>query len=401
VSGATIPDHVPAALVRDFDYHTDEAFLSDPFAAWDKARELRVFWSTAYGGYWVLTHLEDIRATYQDPDLFSSKVIGIPAGRYPRTLRPLALDPPEHGVYRQVLAAAFSPNAAARMSGDVQERCRSLICSFAADGSCEFVGQFARPFPTTIFVAMLGLPAEEAAKLERWNHDLTHVYEDPGVRQAAAQNIEHYLDQAVDERQAQPSVDGDDVLSVLVRGSVYGRSLTHDEIVDYAFLLFMAGLDTVTAASAFAFHTLASRPDLRHRLVADPAIIPQAVEELLRAHAIVNAARTATRDTTIAGVHIKAGDLLLVSTALACRDPEEFDHADSVDLDRSQNRHLAFGAGPHRCLGSHLARLELRTALEEFHQQIPDYRIPDGADIKIHGGGVLGIDQLPLEWDIS
>ena len=112
----------------------------------------------------------------------------------------------------------------------------------------------------------------------------------------------------------------------------------------------------------------------------------------------MNGARTATRDTTIAGVHIKAGDLILVSTALACRDPEEFDHAETVDLDRSQNRHLAFGAGPHRCLGSHLARLELRTALEEFHARIPDYRIPDGADIKIHGGGVLGIDQLPLEW---
>ena len=130
MSGATIPDHVPAALVRDFDYHTDEAFLSDPFAGWDKARELRVFWSTAYDGYWVLTHLEDIRAVYQDSDLYSSKVIGIPAGRYPRTLRPLALDPPEHGVYRQVLAAAFSPNAATRMSGDVRKRCRSLIDQF-------------------------------------------------------------------------------------------------------------------------------------------------------------------------------------------------------------------------------------------------------------------------------
>ena len=110
----------------------------------------------------------------------------------------------------------------------------------------------------------------------------------------------------------------------------------------------------------------------------------------------MNVARTATRDTTIAGVQIKAGDLLLVSTALACRDPEEFDHADAVDLDRSQNRHLAFGAGPHRCLGSHLARLELRTALEEFHAQIPDYRIPDGADIKIHGGGVLGHRPTPV-----
>jgi cytochrome P450 len=396
-----VPEHVPAELVRDFDYHTDPAFLADPFAGWDRARELRVFWTPAYGGYWVLTHLEDIRAVYQDPDRYSSRVVGIPAGRYPRTLRPLALDPPEHGIYRQVLASAFSPNAATRMASDIRERCRRLIDQFATDGACEFVSQFARPFPTTIFVAMLGLPDEEASSFERWNHDLTHVYEDPGVRQTAAKNIESSLDDAVNRRRTEPSTDAEDLISVLLRATVYDRALTHDEIVDYAFLLFMAGLDTVTAASTFAFRTLASQPDLRRRLVADPAIIPQAVEELLRAHAIVNAARTATRDTTIAGVQIKAGDLILVSTALACRDPEVFENADAVDLDRAQNRHLAFGAGPHRCLGSHLARLELRTALEEFHAQILDYRIPDGADIKIHGGGVLGIDQLPLEWNVS
>src|SRR5882672_1453008 len=115
-AASMVPEHVPAELVRDFDYHTDPAFLADPFAGWDRARELRMFWTPAYGGYWVLTRLEDIRAVYQDPDGYSSRVVGIPAGRYPRTLRPLALDPPEHGIYRQVLASAFSPNAATRMA---------------------------------------------------------------------------------------------------------------------------------------------------------------------------------------------------------------------------------------------------------------------------------------------
>jgi cytochrome P450 len=189
-------------------------------------------------------------------------------------------------------------------------------------------------------------------------------------------------------------------LSVLLRASVDGRRLDHDELLDYAFMLFIAGLDTVTAMLSFTFQCLAERPDLQRRLVEEPGLVPQAVEELLRSHAIVNTARIVTEDVTFAGVEMVAGDKVLLATALASRDEEEFLAATDIVLDRDANRHLAFGAGPHRCIGSHLARLEVRIAIEELLRRIPSFRLAPGESIVAHGGGVLGIDRLPIEWDV-
>jgi cytochrome P450 len=166
-------------------------------------------------------------------------------------------------------------------------------------------------------------------------------------------------------------------------------------------MLFMAGLDTVTAALGFALHRLSVRPDLRTALVSDPTAIPDAVEELLRAHAIVNTARVVTRDVEFAGVTMKEGDRVLLSTVLASRDPDEFERPDEIDFARPANRHLAFGAGPHRCIGSHLARLEIRVAIEELLRRIPDFGLVVGEHPVIHAGGVLGIDRLPVEWNVT
>ena len=395
-----IPDHIPDDLVRDFDYHTEPSFLRDPFAGMDAVRDARVFYSPRYGGYWVLTRADDIRAVFQDPDAFSSADVAIPAGAYPRVLRPLALDPPEHGVYRQVLSAAFSPQAAARREEEIRLACQELVGGFARAGRCELLEAFTKPLPTRIFVGMMGLPASEAVQLLQWNDALLHRYDDPEGRRVAAKSIEGYLAALIHERRRARGGREDDLVEVLLAGRVHDRPLTDDEILDCAFLLFMAGLDTVTAVASFSFRTLADRPDLQQLVSADPAIVPRAVEELLRAHAIVNAARTATRDTTMAGgVRVKAGDRVLLATSLASRDPHEFPHPEAIDFGRQANRHLAFGAGPHRCLGSHLARVELRVALEEFHRRIPHYRVDRNEPVPIHGGGVFGLDRLVLEWD--
>jgi cytochrome P450 len=395
-----IPAHVPAELVRDFDYHTDTDFLRDPFAGMDAVRDMRVFFSPRYGGYWVLTRHEDIRAVFQDAETFSSADVAIPAGAYPRVLRPLALDPPEHGAYRQVLSAAFAPQAATRREAEVRSVCRSLIDSFASAGRCELLNAFAKPLPTRIFVAMMGLPATEAAQFVGWNEVLLHAYEDPAARRRAAAEIEAYLGDLIRTRRSTPDSDPDDLFGVLLTGRVHDRPLTDDEILDCAFLLFIAGLDTVTAVLGFAFRGLAERPDLQQAIaMGDSAQIAAAVEELLRAHAIVNAARTATRDGVIAGdVAVKPGDRVLLATSFATRDPSEFAHPSVIDFGRDANRHLAFGAGPHRCLGSHLARVELAVALEEFHRRIPAYHLAPDAPTRIHGGGVFGMDSLVLEW---
>jgi cytochrome P450 len=394
-----IPAHVPEELVRDFDYHTDPTFLRDPFAGLDAVRDRRVFFSPRHGGYWVLTRFDDIRAVFQDPDSFSSADVAIPAGVYPRVLRPLALDPPEHGAYRQVLSSAFSPHVAAQREDEVRTVCRGLLDRFADRGRCELLGAFTKPLPTRIFVTIMGLPPTDADRFLGWNDLLLHGYDDPTGRRQAAGEIEGYLAALITARRAAPDA-GDDVLGVLLRGRVHDRPLTDDEILDCAFLLFIAGLDTVTAVSSFAFRTLAERPDLQQALATDDgSLTPRAVEELLRAHAIVNAARTATRDAVIAGdVAVKKGDRVLLATSFATRDPSEFPEPHTIDFDRDSNRHLAFGAGPHRCLGSHLARVELRVALEEFHRRIPSYHLVADEPPRIHGGGVFGLDRLTLEW---
>jgi cytochrome P450 len=393
------PAHVEPGLVRDFDYHSDPDFLVDPFVGFDRARGQRAFFSTNHGGYWVLTHAEDIRVAFQTPEVFSSSQVAIPHGAYPRTLRPLMLDPPDHGLYRQPLAKLFSPPSVARREPALRELCGGLIDDVVADGSCDLLVALARPFPTTVFVNLLGVPSSEASTLEAWNHDLLHAYDDPDVRGAAAKSILDYLDEVVSERERSVRrPQGEDLLDVLLDTTIEGRPLTHDELLYYAFMLFIAGLDTVTALLGFAFQTLATRRDLQARLVAEPELVPSAVEELLRAHAIVNPGRIVTRDVEFAGVQMRAGDRVLLATSLATRDPAEFERPDEVLLDRDAGRHLAFGGGPHRCLGSHLARLEIRIAIEELHARIPSYTIPVGERIAVHGGGVLGIDRLPISW---
>jgi len=394
-----LAEHVDPVLVRDFDYHSGPAFLVDPFEALDRARGDRVFFSNAYGGYWVLTRAADIREAFQHPDLFSSAQFSIPAGVYPRTMRPLALDPPDHTRYRQPLAPLFAPGPVARREPELRRVCAELVDRFATAGRSDLVVDLARPFPTTVFVSMLGLPLAEATTFEQWNHDLTHAYHDPEIRKKAARSIIEYLDDVVSARQKENPDDREDLLSALVRAEVDGRLLDHEELVDYAFTLFVAGLDTVTGMLGFTFCCLATRPDIRTRLLAEPKLVRGAVEEFLRAHAIINTARVVTQDVTFAGVDMRAGDRLLLSTALASRDPEEVDQPDVVLVDREVNRHLAFGAGPHRCVGSHLARLELAIAIDEVLARIPDFHLAPGEEPVIHAGGSFGIDRLVVEWE--
>jgi cytochrome P450 len=393
-------DDVPVELVRDFDYHRPPPNGTDPFAALDALRGDRILWSEGFGGYWVITQQRDIRYVMQHPELWRTYPIVHSGGGsgYPRKLIPMELDPPEHGKYRGPLAPMFSPRAAVAMEEEIRGRAAALVTSIAPKGSTEFLTDFARPFPTEIFTGMLGLPHSEAARLVGWNHDLIHSYEPDRRRNAGAQ-IHRYLSELIAERTAAAgSSTGTDLISVLVGSEVDGRPMSSTEILDMCFLLIMAGLDTVTAALGFIFRFLAEHPGHRRQIVEDPDIIPAAVEELIRVHAVVNATRTATQDSELCGVKIMEGDRLVLATSLATRDPAEAADPTTVDFGRKPNRHIAFGLGPHRCLGSHLARAELEVALREWHRQIPDYGVPHAATIKAHAGGVMGIDLLPLEW---
>ena len=254
--------HVDPALVRPFDYHSVPEFLADPFAAFDRTRGDRIFYSTAHGGYWVLTRADDIREAFQHPETFSNREFTIPSGVYPRTLRPLALDPPDHGKYRQPLAPLFSPASVARREPALREICRDLVSSFAADGSCDVLVSLARPFPTTVFVPMLGLPLARRPSSSSGITTCCTRTTIPEAREGRGAKILAYLDDLVTRRKAEGPTPTTTSCRCCSR-TVDERPLDHDELVDYAFMLFIAGLDTVTAMLASLPVPRRPRPDLR------------------------------------------------------------------------------------------------------------------------------------------
>jgi cytochrome P450 len=394
------PAHVPVELVKDFDYHSDPRFLADPLTGFDAVRDARVFWTNSHGGYWVITGAEDIREAFKHPEYFSSEPQSKADDLSPtrraggaRRLIPTGIDPPEHGQYRRLLMEPFSPATVNGMKERIVEVCEGLVDGLAPRGRCDFLNEFARPFPTILFTAMLGIPTERAEEFLGWSDDMLHG--DPEQAASGGRNVTAYLDHLIDEVVERPR---DDLVSFLVQGTVDGRPTTKQEVLDTCHLLFLAGLDTVATALVFIFKHLAEHPDDRQRLVADSAAIPAAVEELLRLNSFVNPSRTVAQDVEFAGVAMKKGDHVLLSTALGSRDPELVPDAAVAVLNRRHNPHMAFGVGPHRCLGAHLARAELTTALSTWIAHIPDFRIDDDQPVKFRGGGVMGPDRLSLVW---
>ncbi len=391
------PDHVPADLVHPLEHYNSAEFLTYPVGFWDDLRDrFRVFWSPYHGGFWCLTRYEDIHAAYQQPDVFSSRMQAIP-GREIRML-PISLDPPEHTKYRRVLNEPLSPGNVAVLAADVRGLARRLVEEIAPTGGCDFIESFAKPLPTEIFLQLLGLPREELGQFLEWNHTILHVQDDAAgnaAKQAAGAAVGAYLAAYIERRKQEP---GDDLVSRFLAAEIDGRPLSDADVHGFAFMLFLAGLDTVTAALGWSFGFLATHPDQRRQLVEEPALIPEAVEELLRYHSFVNDGRYITRDVEFAGVSMKAGERIMLPTAAAGRDAAQFADPDVVDFHRPNNRHLAFAAGPHRCVGSHLARLEMRIALEVWHARIPDYTLQPGTSPEFHGGGVAGPDHLRLTW---
>jgi cytochrome P450 len=204
-----------------------------------------------------------------------------------------------------------------------------------------------------------------------------------------------YFSALIDEKRARPQ---DDLVSAAAGWKIDDEEIPMEKLLSMCLLMFMAGLDTVAAQLSWNFYHLATHPEDRRRLVDDPALIESAVEEFLRFYTIVRPSRKVMRDIDFHGCPMKAGDMVHIPLAAACRDPKAFPDADQVLIDRAQNQHIAFGAGPHRCLGSHLARRELRIAMEEWHRRIPDYRIPEDADLIAHSGAEISVERLPLVW---
>ena len=392
-----------APLISGFDHATDPALLADHFREWTRMQaEMRAFRSDIAQpfGYdlWYLLRHADINAALQDPALFSSRTVQY-LGESSQRLLPEELDPPEHTKYRQLLSRPLSPGNVAKMEEAVRERCAVLIDNIQAKGSCDFVTDVALRFPTAVFLHLMGLPVSQAEEFVGLARTVLHTTgdEDPdqAIRGNAALQIVGVLARYLEARKTEPR---GDLLTLLSQASIDGAPLSHEDLLAMGFLLYLAGLDTVANVLAYSIRHLAEHPQLRSELTADPERWPSAIEEFLRFYSIATTARVVTSDVEFAGCPMKAGDRVVLPTAAAGRDPELFAHATEFDPNRSANRHVAFGAGPHRCVGAHLARLEMRIFFEEWHRRIPEYAVASGADIREHVGAVAGMKQLPLVW---
>jgi cytochrome P450 len=311
------------------------------------------------------------------------------------------LDPPIHTKWRRLLGSYFSPKRVADLEEDQRRFAAGLIDGFQQSGSCEFMGDFAQIFPTTIFLQIMGMPTEQLDSFMEWEHKILHANEatdpDGSGRLVAMQEVMGYFAGLVAQRRADPIPGAKDIVSTALSWEIDGEPVSDADLLSCLLLLFMAGLDTVAAQSGYIFNYLAGHPEDRRRIVEDPSLIPRAVEELLRTFPIVQTARKATRDADFHGCPIKAGDMATFPLSMAGRDDRAFPDAKTVNLDREVVRHFSFGAGPHRCLGSHLARQELVVLLEEWHKRIPDYTVVE--EPREHSGGVFSLDSLQLRWD--
>jgi len=399
-----IPGHVPPELVWDHNYDAFAASKPDPFR---RVAELHegpdIVWATHLcngplgpRAGWLPTRNALMREILTDTDNFRSggagmmSVIGADW-----KLIPLELNPPEQQQYRKILEPFFSPASINDLDGAVRRACDELIDSFADRDGCEFASEFAEKFPSHIFLDLMGMPREKLADFLVWERGMLRP-EKPQDAVEAMRAIADYLVEFIAGQKENPQ-------SALMKGIVSARflgerPLTDTEILSICYILYIGGLDTVYSTLGWIMWHLAQDAALQDRLRDNPAEIPVAVEELLRAFSTASSQRRVEHDLTFHGVEMREGDIIQISLPLAARDPETYEDPHKVDIDRPV-RHIAFGTGPHTCLGLRLAKREIRIVLEAFLSRFRNIRIAQGQTHEFHTGNVFGIDRLPLEWE--
>lgn len=352
----------------------------------------------------ALTSLETVETALRQPQLFSSRK-AFDALNSPLPLVPVAFDPPEQTRYRRILQPFFSPRSIRPLEQPLRAQLAELIDPLVERGGCDFVADVAVPFPVQTFLTLFGLPLQDRDRFLLWKDAVLGLSDTSGVVRpdatpeelAQALGLFDYLGELIRRRRGEP---GDDVLSTLLR--LEGEDgLTDEEAIGLCFLFVLAGLETVTDALGFGMERLATNPDRRDELVTDPGIIPDAIEELVRLDPPAPfLPRITTDETTIDGRTLPPGSRIIAHLAVANRDGSRRADPFDIDFHRGENPHTSFGVGVHRCLGSHLARLEMRLVYEEWHRRIPRYRVTPGTTPRVKWPrGTLGLDALRLSFD--
>lgn len=341
----------------------------------------------------------EVREVLHHPEIFSSGADAVSIGQI-RPLIPLQIDPPEHRNFRKLLDPIFAPKQIALLEDRTRTLVRDLVAAVVTDGHCNFHTSVAEPLPSTVFLKLLGLPISRAAEFIALKDGIIRPpTTDPRERvkmvNATGQKIYAVLEEVLAERVAEPQ---DDLISTFLDAEVDGHRLTHEDVIDICYLFFLAGLDTVTASLDCMLAYLAQHPEQRQQLVDDPSLIPHAIEEMLRWESPVQGViRITTQATELAGCPIDAHQVVSVMIGSANTDERAWDRSDEVDFERAVNKHIAFGGGAHRCLGSHLARMELRVALEEWHAAVPEYALAEGIELR-YSQGLRSVENLELVW---
>lgn len=351
------------------------------------------------GRYYVTT-AAGVQYVLQHPKIFSSQKAFVGSFGTSFDLVPLAVDPPDHVRYRRILDPLFSPRQITPMEDELRQQARDLILSFSERGSCDAISELAALYPTQVFLEVFGLPLEDRDRLTGWvrtiNENLENGMAASPALAAAGEQLTAYLKDAVAKKRANL---GEDLLSLILQKN--GEDAwDEDEILGFGWLFCLAGLDTVTATMGFVLHYLARHPEIQRRLRDDPASIMPTLEEIMRLETVVwSVPRVTNEDVELEGTAIPAGSVVLVMLGSANRDPERFPNGEELDAEQAGIGHFTFGGGIHRCVGSHLARRELRIVVEEMLALVPEFHLAEGFDSTIAWPtSVLHFETLPLVW---
>jgi len=388
---------IDAKQDRDADFDpVDPSFIADPYPVYAQMREqCPVARADRFGGYWLISRYDDVRDAARDTEVFSSQGgIVIPPAGNPMPFIPIELDPPEHTQYRRPMQSWFSVSKMAELEDDIREMVVERLDAIVADGHADLCAEIAGPIPPMVIARLLGVDKSDWRMFEQM---IAAAESGDGEANAAAGGrLIGYLWEQIEARRAEPK---DDILTRMTQLDIEGEPITADKVLGLALFTLLAGHETSTSAIAAMLMHLARDQQAQQRLRQEPKIIPRTVEEILRYDPPVqNLARTVTRDATVAGVTLSAGDRVLLSWASANRDANVFSDADTLVIDRPNNGHVAFGNGVHRCLGANLARLEMRVILEEVLRRIPTFRITNEADVVVGGVLARGPRVLPISW---
>jgi cytochrome P450 len=381
--------------------HLEPEWSADPYPIQDDLRQRCPIARTGrFGGGWLPTRYEDVAAIAYDTEHFSSRAIIVSNFRPPRELAPvggsppISSDPPFHHDARKLLLAAFTRTAVTKQEPATRTFCHSLIDAFKGQDIVDAAAQYAQHIPVRVIAGLLGFPPQDGPQFREFVEDLLEGINLPAEeRIARVSRLFDYLLAQVHDHVDNPR---EDLTTYLINAELHGRKLDPSHVVGTMALLLIAGIDTTWSAIGASLWHLAKTPQDRVRLVADPRLLPTAMEEFLRAYAPVTMARLVKKDMHWRGADMKTDDWILLSFPAANRDPAQFDRAGQVVIDREINRHAAFGLGIHRCVGSHLARMELRVALEAWLERVPAFSLDDPSAVTWSAGQIRGPRTLPL-----